>query len=298
MKPSIPVLEGLSLAEAASAYANSGFFVAPTKPGDLRNPGSYLGKNWPRWTTRDTDKIERFWARNPDAGIALHTGRSGVVVADIDVDILPSGLECLNLGATQLSRAGARGHRVFATQDTFCSGKLKFNGMEVGDIRSGNTVIVAEPTPHTKGGQYRWLTAGPVPALPAEARALLTQKDKAGAGQVDLKAFVAAHTQEARPHKLAALLMLHTKAAQTRNPHDAMQEALRVGLREAKAGYVPAGKVIAALRKRWDRSPAEFFRLCQWAAAVALDSDTDEIKCVSNRWKGSDSRRYSHVLSQ
>lgn len=295
---SIPDVGGLTLAQAASAYAAAGWFIAPTKPGDLRNPGSYLGKNWPRWTTRDTAKIERFWTRHPHAGIALHTGRSGVVVADIDVDILPSGLECLNLGAIQQSRAGARGHRVFASSDTFCSGKLKFNGLEVGDIRSGNTVIIAEPTPHTKGGQYRWLTTGPVPPLPPEVRALLTQKDKAGAGQVDLRAFVATYVTEDRPTKLAALLKLHARAAQTRNPHDAMGEALRVGLREARAGYVPAGKVIAALRKRWDRSPGEFFRLCQWAAEVAQASEVDEIRCVSNRLKGSDSRRYSSVLSQ
>lgn len=295
MTPIIPNVEGLTLAQAAPAYAGAGWFIAPTKPTDYRNPGSFLGAGWPRHTSRDVAKIERFWARHPQAGIALHMGRSGAVAADIDVDILPAGLECLNLGAIQLSRASARGHRIFATDQTFCSGKLKFNGMEVGDVRSGNTVIMAQPTPHTRGGQYRWLTTGPVPALPDDVRALLVPRQEAGAGGMSLEEFCAKYVaaDPKRQKKLQGLRTYYSRS--TKPPHDAMLDILLMGLGEARIGYVNARQVIATFREVWpkDRPASEFQTLCADAANYVEAQDIEEIKMRSDRAKGSDSRRYS-----
>ncbi|BBZ70801.1 bifunctional DNA primase/polymerase [Mycobacterium paraseoulense] len=296
----IPDVNGLTPAQAAPAYAAAGWYIAPTKPTDYRNPGSYLGKGWPRWTTRDLAKIGRFWAKHPNAGIALHMGRSGAIAADLDVDILTDDLKPLDEGAIQLSRLGGsvRGHRVFATSEKFVSGKLRNqNGQVVGDVRSGNTVIIAAPTSHTKDGQYRWLTTGPVPNLTNEARAFLTLSQEAGAVGMSLTAVLETWSDNQRPHKLEAMVMLHKKLLRNQSPHDAMREALKVGFCEARIGYVPAAKVVATLRQRWDRSPAEFSRLCVWAADIAQATDLDLLKLRSDRAKGSDSRRYSTKLA-
>jgi hypothetical protein len=221
----------------------------------------------------------------------LHTGRSGVVVADIDVDAYSGPL---NHGAIQLSRCGdsQRGHRVFATAETFVSGKLPGG---IGEVRSGNTVIIAAPTPHTKGGHYRWLAIGPVPNLTDAARPLFTQRQEAGAGSMSFAAFVESCIENTRPHKLQALVKLHKRALQTRNDHDAMREALKVGFGDARLGYMPAAEVIATLRNRWDRCPTEFMRLAQWAAEIAQQTDLEQLKLRSDRAKGSDSRRYSSL---
>ena len=78
----MPDVSRLSLADAAQAWAKAGFFVLPIKAGS-KNAGSLLGAGWPQRSTRDRAVIASWWARWPDAGIAVHTGRSGVVVADM-----------------------------------------------------------------------------------------------------------------------------------------------------------------------------------------------------------------------
>lgn len=57
-----------------------------------------------------------------------------------------------------------------------------------------------------------------------------------------------------------------------------MREALKVGLSEARIGYVPARSVIRTLRVYWDRDRQEFTRLVYWAIAVAEGSDAYALK--------------------
>lgn len=57
--------------------------------------------------------------------------------------------------------------------------------------------------------------------------------------------------------------------------HDAMREALKVGMQEARIGYVPATAVIVVLRDLWDRDRKEFTRLVQWAIAAAESGDIE-----------------------
>jgi hypothetical protein len=74
-----------------------------------------------------------------------------------------------------------------------------------------------------------------------------------------------------------------------------MREVLRIGLSEAVWGFVPARAVLDTLRGLWpkERSGAEFDRLTSWCAAVAEQSDRDEIEAMSRRSAGTDSRRYA-----
>ena len=82
----LPDIVGLSLLNAALAYARCGWFVLPTLPGDIKNPGSVVGGRWHERSTRDPVQIQRWWAENPNYGIALHVGRSGASVFDLDID--------------------------------------------------------------------------------------------------------------------------------------------------------------------------------------------------------------------
>ena len=80
-----------------------------------------------------------------------------------------------------------------------------------------------------------------------------------------------------------------------------MREALRVGLGEARIGYVPAKTVIAALLGRWpqERELGEFVRLVEWAVGVAGTGGTKAIQLVSDRCPGTDSEStHSYKICQ
>ena len=80
---SIP--DGLNDADplaAALAYAAAGWYVLPVKT-DTKHPGSVVGAGWPSMSSRDAKTITA-WFAGTDHGIALHCGRSGAVVLDVD----------------------------------------------------------------------------------------------------------------------------------------------------------------------------------------------------------------------
>lgn len=118
----IPNVDGLTLTEAALAYVSAGWFVVPVRPG-TKNPGSVLGAEWPDQSSRDPGQIEQGWDEDPDYGIALHVGKSGAIVFDLDVEnlnALPGEMrEGLRKGP---SRAPARER---TTADTTCSPFLR-----------------------------------------------------------------------------------------------------------------------------------------------------------------------------
>ncbi len=115
---SVPNVDGMSPCNAALAYAQAGWFLLPTDPDDIKNPGSVVGGRWQDGSSRDFDQIRRWWAENPQRGIALHCGPSGAVVFDLDRDDfneLPEPLaEALRQAeGIQLTRdGGVRGHYV------------------------------------------------------------------------------------------------------------------------------------------------------------------------------------------
>jgi Bifunctional DNA primase/polymerase, N-terminal len=163
--PTIHSTNGMTLLDAALSLAADGLYVVPTDPADIKNPGSRPGfTDWPNLSTRDPDVIECYWDDDDPPGIAIHTGRSGLVAFDLDIDVMPDELAWLRKGLFQSTRRGRgdRGHYLFASPQTFRNGDFCLaDGTKIGEIRSGNTVIIAAPTPHpdapTKGGGYLWV---------------------------------------------------------------------------------------------------------------------------------------------
>jgi hypothetical protein len=309
--PTIPDVGGLAVADAATLYAHAGFFVLPVKTG--KHPGSAkaVGKGWPQKSTNDVDVVEYFWDLNPGAGIALHTGKSGLVAFDLDIDVLPDELAWLKSGLFQRTRRhGERGHYVFTSSENFVSGNLELaDGTIVGEVRSGNTVIMAEPSPHAKaddGGSYRWTAYGDVPPLPDMARGYVRLLGTAKAGWSDnfeaSDELVAQAQAEwignSRPKALdGPVNKIRHMSAGTRN---VTRDVLRLAACEARIGFYPLTTAIESMRhamsesyeKRGQRefSDREFDRLVANGVGYAWSRSVQEILDEANRTYGEDSR--------
>jgi hypothetical protein len=172
--PAIPhVDESMSTLEAAHRYAEAGLYLLPLRAG-TKNPGNIVGGNWPDKSTRDIDAFLD-WFTLSDLGLALHTGRSGIVVFDVDrPDRVPPVLkrELLRPDVPYQASDGTpgRGHYFFRVPPgkSFgtSAGRLS---TEWGDVRGGNSVVVLCPSRHARaeeGAAYRWIMSGVPPLLP------------------------------------------------------------------------------------------------------------------------------------
>jgi hypothetical protein len=157
--PFIPDVSGMSTLDAALAYAAAGIYVLPVKPGS-KHPGSVVGDRWHTQSSRDP-KVIVAWFAGTDYGIALHCGRSGLVVFDVDdpakvPPVLAKYLDAAPFQSTRPDVAG-RGHYVFRQPPGRTIGNSVGRlGGGWGEVRGLNGVIIAAPTPHPEGGLYRW----------------------------------------------------------------------------------------------------------------------------------------------
>lgn len=296
--------DGMTLLEAALAYAEAGWYVLPTDPEDIKSPGSVVGKGWQSRSSRDADQIQRWWKANPDYGIALHCGRSGAIVFDLDLDSI-NGIRVYGrddladamLTATAIQgtrRDGDRGHYIFAMppDKEFGNGAGAFTAC--GEVRGKNGVIIAAPTPHpdveTKGGTYRQVRAGQVGPLPEVLRECLTEAADQSDPLTDaeLEAFLDTHTgggcgRENCRHTVSGPAdWFDAQVDGNSSRHDKMTAALPWAFSEAMAGCYPAreafGTLYSTYAAKFDagREPErvaqlgdEFMRIAKWAAAQA-----------------------------
>lgn len=93
---------------AALAYAAAGWYVLPVQRGS-KKPGSVVGERWQDRSSRDPQQIVA-WFAGTDHGIALHCGRSGAVVFDVDKpEQVPDALRrYLDAAPCQSSRPNTR----------------------------------------------------------------------------------------------------------------------------------------------------------------------------------------------
>ncbi len=227
--------------------------VVPIDP-STKSPGSILGKGWPDKASSDPQQIKDWWTDNPSAGIGIVTGPSNLVVFDLDVDSVPAELDWLRTGLIQHTRLrrSERGHYVFRSSETFTSGKIKVDGQTVGEVRSGRTIFVASPTPHSKGGEYRWLRTGEVPELPPIALTYLTTKAGGGAltqsDRAVIDHFAAKYVGGEQTNAIDWLVNREFK-----NPaslHDACLSALCWAARESKGGRYSWSEAVAKIGTR------------------------------------------------
>lgn len=235
----VPDVSGMTCGQAAVEYAKAGFVIVPIDP-TTKNAGSIVGDGWHGKASRSPDMARLWWREHPNAGIGIVTGHSGVLVFDLDVDEIPAELTFLKTAAIHLSRPGGsqRGHYVFKTFETFTNSRVVIDGKPVADIRSGNTIFVVEPTPHSKGGSYHWDTSYAIPELPAEAREYLKVSQARAGGDAtseEVANFEALYSSGPQPMVIDAIVET-TFGASPDDTRNALRDALCWAARESKGG--------------------------------------------------------------
>ena len=304
----LPDVTGMTLTQAALAYAGAGWYVLPVAPGS-KNPGSVVGKDWHKKSSRDPDQIAAWWAQNLGYGIALHVGRSGAVAFDLDAMTLvvivdagrPDIAEALrSAGAINGTRAeGDRGHYLFACEpNEFGNSAGEFSRW--GEVRGANGVIVVAPTVHpdadSKGGCYRQIKTGVLTPLPNVLRECLSDPGESvdPLNDAELDEFLDKHDNpfgcdyadcEHTPDGPVNKFNRRT-GDEGASRHDTMvNDVLPWAFREAIAGCYPAREAFDALRTAWDDAMAatgerhrhgELYRLAKHAAARAIAEPQSE----------------------
>jgi hypothetical protein len=299
--PELPA--GAGTLDAALRYAEAGWCQVPLRLG-TKHPGSVLGAGWPEQSSRDKKTLTA-WFSGTSYGIALHVGRCGAVVFDVDnPDALPETLAAALADAAvpyQATRPDmpGRGHYVFAMPPGRVlgngAGKL---GTRWGEVRGRNGVIVVAPSEHSNGGRYAWQRVGPVPVLPAGiAEALSDASEQLDpADDATVAAFIDKHTTGNAPGRLAGPLnRLSDEIAAGASVHDATRNALCWALREAAAGLYPAAEAVAEIKRRHragypskhsgrgEPPPGEWADLVAYATAHAQAADPAATLAQSNR---------------
>jgi hypothetical protein len=295
--PDIPA--GADTLTAGLDYARAGFYVLPIKRG-TKNPGSIVGRNWQSKSSCDP-KVITAWFAGTDHGIALHCGRSGVVVFDVDhperlPGVLVPHLEAAPFQASRPDTPG-RGHCIFAMPSHRTIGNRTGRlGGGWGEVRGLNGVIVVAPN----GDGRHWVRTGTVPVLPDEVAELLDDASPAEDAATDeqVSKFIAEHTEASRRSILAGLVStLLEKITDGESRHQSMVAVLAGAMREAAAGFYSAAEAIDVLRPMFidavtkapvsdqqgsarsiTQAESEFRGVLAWAVGQALAADPDDTR--------------------
>lgn len=290
--------------KAALEYAAAGWYVVPVRRG-TKNPGSVVGSDWERKSTRDPQEIAAWWA-GTDHGIALHCGRSGALVFDVDYpdrvpDVLAAELPAAPHQSTRTDAPG-RGHYLFAMPAGRDLGNRTGElGSGWGEVRGRNGVIVVAPSVHpdaVAGGRYQWVRCGTVPALPDAVSGLLPD---AGAPAPDIdegaaRAWLAAARSGVPCEPVRAALERGQADIRTRagSRYEAALSGSRTlvgyageGHRGAVAAVTTLGETYCAAVGDERDAAGEWRRMLAGAVAMARQADpTPRQDCDCALWAG------------
>ena len=135
--------------QAALQYAARGWDVFPCKP---RSKVPLI--KWKDGATQDTVQMHAWWARWPEANVAIATGlRSGIAVIDLDSlegfkAFSAAFPDLLDTYVVQTGRAGGGLHLYF--QLTRAQRSIKSTGVE---LKADGSYVLAPPSIHDKTGQ-------------------------------------------------------------------------------------------------------------------------------------------------
>lgn len=246
---------------AAFAYAEAGWYVLPVHP-RTKHAGSVVGKGWPGKSSRDPQQLADWFLTDGHGALALHVGRSGAVVFDVDdSDRLPEVLaEAISAEGVpyQSTRAEVpmRGHYVFAQPHGRSLGNGSGGlGGGWGEVRGRNGIIVVAPSIHAKteeGARYAWQSTGAVPALPDALAELLNDaaSTEDAATDAEVQRFLDTYTTGMRPYLLKGITgQFGARTAKGASRHDTMVGKCSDAMKEARAGLYPARAAADALEE-------------------------------------------------
>lgn len=163
----------MSLIDVALDCIRRGWHVFPCYPRSKMPMTPHGFKD----ATTNEDQIQTWWAREPDANVAIATGPSGLCVLDIDDGASP--LEPLHIHGERLPltyavRTGRRPE--YGIQLYYSGVGLKSTGWERdglrGDIRCSTGYVLAAGSIHPSGETYRALNSWEIFPVPDVVRSL------------------------------------------------------------------------------------------------------------------------------
>lgn len=313
------IVPGIDVTTAALAYAHAGAYIAPTtdrgqSPG--KNPGTLLGSDWPsRTVTGSADAFSLWGEQFPDAvGVALHCGRSGLVVVDIDTedpnavpDLLKQAI-MVEQPPYQTTRTDGRlrGHYFFRQPPGRRIGNsLGTLGKGWGDIRGTNGVVILAGSWHpSPDGAYVQRHAGLIPILPAYVADLMPDgaDGVAAVTDADVQAFVqsTAHYEMAPNAAKGPPKRFQAEVTKGGARHTEAAAAAVWICREARAGGYPAGPALNELFVRFRQAVTsdpgsftgrlreggperEFSGIVAWAVAQAQAEPEERLREARDR---------------
>lgn len=154
----------MTLADHAVRYARRGWAVFPLQPGG-KAPMTRRGF---QDATTDQARVRRWWGREPAANIGIATGeRSGIAVLDVDDHDSLEALECEHGDLDTLwAVTGSGGMHLLFTRPP---DGIRNSASRVApgiDVRGDGGYIVAPPSVHPSGSEYRWGVNGPIDPAP------------------------------------------------------------------------------------------------------------------------------------
>jgi len=283
----------LTIANAAKAYAKSGWYIIPIIP-KSKDPGSYFGRGWPDKSTKDLDELDRIFSKQ-ELGIALHVGKSGAVAIDVDSpEFLPEFLkeelfkDSVPFQSTRLVGDLNRGHYLFASPAGISFGNAVGGlGKGWGDVRGQNGVIVVAPSQHVSDGQYRWQRTGTLPLIPdvISSRLITAKRYETAADFVHASHFITAHSANNFPEKFeqrVRWLEFEIKKGESR--HSAFLSFICTSLKDSAVGLYPASEALNKAQSLFnlykpveEQSTKEFQGMVLWAISQIEAMTLDEL---------------------
>jgi hypothetical protein len=286
--------EGMSVLDCALEYARSGWFVLPIRM-NTKHAGSFLGKGWPNKSSQDP-KVISDWFQDKSLGLALHIGRSGGIVLDVDYpDVFPERFKNLladpkiPFQSTQCDGDPYRGHYFFSLPKYFRFGNSVGNlGKGWGDVRGENGIVVVYPSLHSRpDGKYQWVRNGKLPPLPQEIADRLPRlrgKSPLTLTSLDMDVFINENTSNDYQDLLSARIRkMSENIPVSGGRHTHFQTYLCLILKDVKCGFYPARLALDAVEETFDfykpkeeQSPNEFGGMSVWAASKADEMSLGE----------------------
>lgn len=150
------------LLAAALAYAARGWHVVPQLP---RGKKAWLPE-WPDNASTDPETIREWWRERPASNIGILTGRSGLVVLDVDG---PEGAASFaaypedptvtgfTLPPTLTNVTGHGFHMLYAVPDGRVGKNTRaLDGWPGLEVKGGRSLVTVPPSLHPSGHVYRW----------------------------------------------------------------------------------------------------------------------------------------------
>jgi hypothetical protein len=259
--------------------------VIPVQSG-TKNPGSLLGKDWPSKSTKDPEEIRKLF-KFPNISIALHAGKSGAIVIDVDNPLLVPGLlqevisnPAVPFQSTRIDENMGRGHYFLRLPNGLSFGnRLGSLPGGWGDIRCHNAVVLVAPSVHpAPDGFYKWQRTGVLPMLPSNLAVRLpqcTSQVEFALSQNEALVFIQKNSSENYPELLNFRLRYLEENPPVKNTrHTRFQRFLCLVLKDSAVGLYKASDALnetQALFNRFkppeEQTSNEFRSMAFWAMA-------------------------------